>query len=152
MLDGKWYLKRAFSTDPTWSWSTAGLRPGTYVVHVWANQAGDQTSRLEAMAESTVTLTGCTSATLSPSTGSVPVGTGVPFTGGSSGCPNPLYEFWLQDTTGRWHRMTGFGGNTWTWINAGWGKGTYHVHVWANQQGAFTGLGEAIGSSTITLT
>jgi len=152
MLDGKWYMKRGFSTDANWSWSTAGLRPGSYIVHLWANQTGHSTSALEAMGQSTVKLTGCTSATLSPARGSVRAGTSVAFAAGSSGCPNPVYEFWLRDTTGRWHRMTGFGGNTWTWNNTGWGKGTYLIHAWANQQGAFTGLLEAMGEATYVLT
>jgi hypothetical protein len=151
MLDGRWYMQRGFSSLPGWSWSTAALRPGTYLVHVWANQAGDQTAALETMASSTVTLTGCTSASLNPGSGSVRVGTAVKFTAGSGGCPDPVYEFWIQDTQGIWHRMTGFGGKTWTWNNAGWGRGTYHVHVWANQRGAFTGALEAVGSATFTL-
>ena len=75
----------------------------------------------------------------------------VPFTAASNGCPNPVYEFWVQDTVGKWHRMTGFGGPTWTWNHVGWAKGVYHVRVWANQQGAYTGSYEVFGASTYTL-
>jgi hypothetical protein len=151
LLDKKWYLKRSFSPDGSWSWDTTGLRPGTYTVHAWANQQNAYTGLLEATGSSTVKLTGCTSASLAPASGSVRAGTRVTFTASSNGCPSPAYEFWMKDTTGRWHRMTGFGGNTWTWINLGWGKGKYVIHVWANQQGAFTGLGEAISESTYSL-
>jgi N-acetyl-anhydromuramyl-L-alanine amidase AmpD len=152
MLDGRWYMRRGFSSDRTWGWSTVGLRPGKYTVHVWANQAGDQTAALESVASSTVTLTGCTSATLIPASGSVKVGTAVLFTARSTGCPNPVYEFWLQDTRGYWHLMRGFGAATWTWNNAGWGKGTYHIHAWAMPTGAFAGAYEVFGSSTFKLT
>jgi hypothetical protein len=151
MLDGKWYLKRTFG-DADWTWDTSGLRPGTYTVHVWANQTGGYGGRLEAVASSTVTLTGCTSASVSPSSGSSAAGTPVVFTASSSGCPSPVYEFWIQDTQGIWHRMTTFGGNTWTWNNAGWGKGVYHIHVWANQANSETRIYETIGASTRTLT
>ena len=151
LANGKWYLKRGFSSDPTWNWATAGLPPGTYPLRVVANQYGHSTAIQEAVATSTVTLTGCTSATLTPGTGSVTVGTSVAFTAASIGCTTPVYEFWVQDTAGKWHRMTGFGGATWTWNNAGWTKGVYHVRVWANQQGAYTGTYEVFGSSTYTL-
>ena len=43
-------------------------------------------------------------------------------------------------------------GTTWTWINAGRGKGVYHIHAWANQQGAYIGAFETFGLSTYTLT
>ena len=150
--NGNWSMQRAFSTDPTWSWSTAGLAPGTYSVHVWANQAGDSTASWEAYGSSTIALTGCTSALISPATGSGPAGNPVIFTASSSGCPNPIYEFWLQDTSGGWQMVQVFGtGATWQWNTAGLPAGTYNVHVWANQQGADTSTWETYGSATFTL-
>jgi hypothetical protein len=147
-----WYLKQGWGGG-TFNWSTAGLRPGTYTVHVWANQTGDWTKTYEALASTTVTLTGCTSASVSPASGSSKVAVAIKFTATSSGCPNPVYEFWLHWVNGTWHRMTGFGGPTWTWnTSSGYSKGTYHIHVWANQQGAYTGAFETFGSSTRTLT
>jgi hypothetical protein len=41
--------------------------------------------------------------------------------------------------------------NTWTWSTAGWAKGTYTIHVWADQQGTDPSVHEAIGSATYTL-
>jgi hypothetical protein len=149
--DGKWHMKRGFSLDPVWTWNTAGLAPGTYHVNVWANQYGHSTAHYEQVGSSTITLTGCTAATLAPETGSSAVGTPVLFTAGSTGCANPVYEFWLQDTVGKWHLMRGFGAETWTWNNAGWGKGVYHIHAWAMPQGAYAGTFEVIGASTYTL-
>jgi hypothetical protein len=151
--NGKWYVKQGWG-GPTFNWNTAGLVPGTYTAHAWANQTGDSTARFEAMGSATVTLTGCTSATVSPSTGSSKVGTSITFTASSSGCPNPVYAFWLQWVNGTWHLMRGFSTtNTWTWnTSSGYSKGTYHIHAWANQQGANTGVYEVFGSSTRTLT
>jgi polyvinyl alcohol dehydrogenase (cytochrome) len=152
LLDGKWYMKRVFSSVATWDWSTSGLRPGTYTVHVWANQQGHQTKTYEGLGSSTVTLTGCTSATTIPGSGSSAVGTSVTFTTSAMGCPNPVYEYWLQWIDGTWHQMTGFGGPTWTWnITSFYARGTYHIHAWANQQGAYTGAFETFGSSTYTV-
>jgi len=150
-LSGTWYLKRPFSTAPTFNWSSAGFPPGTYLVRVWANQV-PSTTRYDSFAQTSVTLTGCTLATLVPPTGSASVGTPVPFTAAASGCPQPVYEFWVQDTAGKWRQMTGFGGPTWTWNHAGWAQGVYHIRVWANQQGSYLGTYQTFGSSTFTLT
>jgi endo-1,4-beta-xylanase len=152
-LNGSWTIQRAFSADPTWAWSTVGVGPGVYSIHVWANQTGDSTATWEAYGSSTVTLTGvCTSASLSPSSGSAVAGTKVTFTASSSGCPSPVYEFWLQDTSGSWQMLQGFSAaNTWVWDTTGRPKGTYNVHVWANQQGSDPSTWQAYGSSTYTL-
>jgi photosystem II stability/assembly factor-like uncharacterized protein len=152
-LNGNWSMKRAFSSDPTFNWNTAGLAPGTYKVHVWANNASDSTATWEANGADAVTLTGCTGAYLSPANGSAVVGTKVTFTASSGGCPNPQYEFWLEYPDGSWHMMSSFTtGNTWQWDTTGFAKGTYTIHAWANQQGAYTGAFEIFGSATYTLT
>jgi spore germination protein YaaH len=149
--NGNWYLKRGFSLDPNWTWNTAGRAPGTYKVQVWANQYGHSTAHYEKAVSSRIMLTGCTAATLAPATGSSAPGTPVVFTAGSAGCASAVYEFWIQDTLGKWHLMQGFGANVWTWNNTGWAKGVYHIHVWAMPQGAYAGAPEVIGSSTYTL-
>jgi hypothetical protein len=149
--NGKWYIRRTFSTDPAYSFNSNSFKPGAYVMRVWANQYPSAT-KYETFAETTVTLTGCTAATLSPPSGSVSVATPVQFTANATGCTIPRYEFWVLDTVGKWHQMTGFGGPTWTWNHAGWAKGVYHIRAWANQQGAYTGTYEVFGASTYTLT
>jgi spore germination protein YaaH len=154
LLNGSWYMRRGFSTDPAWSWDTSGLAQATYTVHVWAKQAGDSTSSWEAYGSSTVTLTGCALATLSPATGSSKVGTPVQFAAGSSTCQNPVYEFWIQTPAGRWYLMQPFSTSpNWTWTNeTGWPKGVYHIHVWANNQGADYSSWESYASATFSLT
>jgi uncharacterized protein (DUF2141 family) len=149
--NGNWYLIQGWG-GATFNWSTAGLAPGTYNVHVWANNQGDSTATWEAYGADTVTLTGCASAALIPSSGSATVGTPVTFTATSTGCPNPVYEFWLEYPDGTWHLMQGFGAGTWNWTTTGLPKGNYVVHVWANQQGAGTSTWETYGSATYTLT
>ena len=151
LLNGKWTLKRSFSSTSGWTWSTAGMAPGTYYVRVWANQAGDQTATPETLAQSKVTLTGCTSAAVSPASGSSAPGTPVPFTASSSGCPNPVYEFWLKDTKGVWHLERSWGSANWTWNTTGWAKGNYSLSVWANQQGSYMGKQQVYGVANYTL-
>jgi spore germination protein YaaH len=150
--NGSWNLSRVWGGAAV-SWSTAGLGPGTYNLHVWANNQGDPMVSWEAYGSDTVTLNGCTSASLAPPSGSATVGTKVTFTASSSGCPSPLYAFWLQDPGGTWHVMQTFnaGGATWQWNSAGWPKGNYVIHVWANNQGADTSTWEAYGTSTFIL-
>jgi hypothetical protein len=149
---GHWTLGRPFSSDPTWIWDTSGLAPGVYNVHMWANNAGDSTTSWESYASSTVTLTGCTSAALSPSNSNAPAGSTATLTATSSGCLNPQYEFWVMYPNGTWLLAQGFGSATFNWNTSGLGPGTYVVHVWANQQGASTATLESFGSASVTLT
>jgi hypothetical protein len=44
------------------------------------------------------------------------------------------------------------GGATWQWSTTGLAPGVYHVHVWANNQGADLSTFETFGSATFTLT
>jgi len=146
---GTWYLKQGFSTTVTFNWDTTGLAPGAYTVHVWVNNQG---SGHDAIGSATVTLTGCTSASIMPPSGSAAVGSSTTFTASSSGCPNPAYEFWLVDPWGTWHLEQAFSTTiTWTWNSAGWPKGAYTIHVWANNQDADTSTYETIGAATLTL-
>ena len=151
--DGTWRMQRTFSTDASWSWNTAGLPIGTYTVNVWTNHPGRSMKAFEVYASSTVTLTGCTSASLSPDTTSQPAGTSIDFTATSAGCLNPQYEYWVQYPSGTWYLKRGFNSTaTWTWSTTGLPAGIYTVHVWANHLGGYMGRFEVFGSSTVTLT
>jgi len=149
--DGTWHLGRTWG-PAAWSWDTSGLRPGPYTIHAWTNQIGASTATYETIGSATVTLTGCTSASVTPSTGSDTVGTPVPFTASSTGCTTAVYEFWVQYPDLSWHLGRRFGANTWAWTTAGLPKGMYTVHVWANNQGAATSPYETIVAATHLLT
>jgi spore germination protein YaaH len=149
--DGSWVLKQGWG-GPTFTWGTSGVPAGSYTVHAWANQQGAAPT-LETYGAGTVTLySPCSSAALSPSSGTATVGGVGTFTASAKGCPNPTYEFWLLDPAGTWHLMQAFGyGYRWTWNTAGWQKGTYTIHVWADQVGTAATVHEAIGTATFTL-
>jgi len=143
--DGSWNLKQGWGGS-AFSWDTTGLAPGSYLVHAWVNSTG---TGHDAIGSATVTLTGCTSASLMPSTVSQAAGSTVTLMATSTGCPNPRYEFWVLYPDNTWHLVQGFGGPTFAWNTTGLAKGTYLVHAWVNNQG--TGH-DAIGEATVTLT
>jgi hypothetical protein len=142
---GTWSFVRNFG-GPTFAWMTAGLNPGTYTVHVWVNTQGNY---YDAIGSSTVTLTGCGPATLSPSSASQPVGSTVNFTASATCSSSPRYAYWVLYPGGTWYFVRNFGGPTFAWTTAGLAPGTYTVHVWVNTQGNSY---DTIGSSTVTLT
>jgi hypothetical protein len=149
---GTWVLKQGWG-GPAFTWSTSGLAPGTYTVHAWANQQGAAPT-LEVYGSSTVNVVApCTSAVVTPATGSVAAGGSMTFTANATGCVSDMLEFWLQDPSGTWHLEQAFYyGRTWTWNTAGWAKGTYTIHVWADAVGTDTSQHEAIATATYTVT
>jgi spore germination protein YaaH len=154
--NGTWSLKRNWSSNPTFTWATAGAPLGNYTMRVWTNQSGDPLSTWESYGEQTFTLGAvphCATAGLTPGTSTQEVGTTVSFTATSTGCGTPTYEYWVQAPNGTWTMKRGFSFDpTWTWNPAGLVAGTYTVHVWANQYGYPNARLEAFGSSTITFT
>jgi len=137
-LNGKWYVKQPYSINPIFDWDSSGFPPGVYYVVVHVKQSG-HTAAYEAYASARVTLTGCTGATLGQQSSTSHAGTDVTFPASSSGCPDPVYRFWIRDIHGTWHLMQTASSNTWTWHNAGWGKGTYRIVVWVNENNSYMG-------------
>jgi hypothetical protein len=151
MPNGKWYVKQAW-TAGGFTWDTSGLAPGRYVISAWAVKLGDSTAKYEAYSSVTLTLTGCTSAKVTPVVASAQVGSPVTFTASAGGCPSPVFEFWLEDPTGKWKVMQAWGAGTWTWDTSGFAKGTYHLSVWANSKGSYVGRPQKYATATATLT
>ena len=149
---GTWTLKQGFSSNNTWNWDSAGYAPGSYLIHVWANQAGDSTASLEALGSATTTLTAapaCTSATVSPPSSVQPAGATVDFTTIAATCPIPVFAYYIQDPTGTWTLKRAFSTDrTYAWPTAGLAPGHYTIHVWANHRGHPTASPEAVGVAT----
>jgi hypothetical protein len=148
---GKWSEQRPFSLDPSWTWSSSGLAPGVYTVHAWANQFGDSTASLETYASSTITLSGCASAAISPPSTALSPGPTIALTASSAGCAAPMYEFWVEYPNGTWYLKQSWGAGTYSFNTAGMALGTYTIHAWANQRGASMAGWESYGSATISL-
>jgi N-acetylmuramoyl-L-alanine amidase len=141
--NGSRVLMQAFAGD-TWSWDTAGFLAGTYKVQVWANHNTSDYSRGQALADITYTLTGCTSASLTPAPSSFAVGSVIAFSATAGGCPKPEFEFWVRRTTGQWVIAQGYSSTpTFGWKTSALARGNYQVAVWVKQDGSGTPTYEA---------
>src|SRR5438309_8973945 len=97
-----WQIAQAYSTGATFSWSTTGLAPGSYLYTVWARDSSSPGVSCGSLgcedayfpaAPYSLTSHPCTSLTESASPGSPQApGTPVNFPASASRCPRPLYQ------------------------------------------------------------
>ena len=140
---GSWQIVKAYSSTTTLTWDTSGLAPGNYLYTAWARDASSNGVQCSSFgcndaffAAQTFKLTSqpCTSVTDTPSPPSPATsGTTVTFKATSSGCPNPLYQFWLKPPGGTWQIVQAYSSSdTFTWTQANIPPpGTYLYTVWA---------------------
>lgn len=135
---GVWDEVRGYSSASGWSWNTNGLIPGTYNVVVWVKNNGGDVNAYDTFATTQLTFNGCATVGLNASLASPqPVGSSYTFTGTTTGCPAPQYQFWLQPPSGKWQVVQSYSStSTWTWNTAGWIPGTYNLAVWVRQRGS----------------
>lgn len=138
-LDGTWSIKRGWGAA-TWTWATSGYAPGTYQVGVWVKQAGS-TAAHDAyyIGSFPLRVANCTSASISagPASPQAP-GSAITFTGTSTACTAPAYEFWmLKPNSTAWTIVQPYGtGTTFASDTTGLAPGMYQVGVWARQTGS----------------
>jgi spore germination protein YaaH len=132
---GSWTLVQGYSTNATYKWVTTGRSAGTYLFSVWARDASSIAGydAYDSSHNYALALVPCTAATASYAPASpASIGTPVTVTGSVTGCPNPLYEFWLLPPGGSWTLVQGYGPTaTYSWNTAGRAAGTYLFSVWA---------------------
>jgi hypothetical protein len=65
----------------------------------------------------------------------------------ASGCPTPLYAFWiLAPGSSTWQLVQGYGSKpTISWITTGKPAGSYHFSVWARDVASGGTAGNALG-------
>ena len=138
---GIWKVGHAFSTSSTFIWNTAGKPAGSYRFSVWARDAtsrgtfGAAPNTYDAFSAfqymlTTSPCTAMTSSSAPPST--TTVGTTGTIAGSTSGCPNPLYEFWILPPGGTWRLAQPYSASsTLTWVTSGQPAGSYRFSVWA---------------------
>src|SRR3989475_649443 len=136
---GGWSVTQAYSSSNTWNWSTSGVATGTYTLDVYARDASSTaaydahispspTYGLDAAAGRPCTPVTETANPVSPQA----AGATVKFTATATGCPNPLYQFWLQAPGGGWSVAQAYSSNNiWNWSTSGLGAGTYAFDVYA---------------------
>jgi hypothetical protein len=135
-------VAQPYSSSATFNWNTTGKAIGPYAFSVWVrdtSSAGTSCNSLgcvDAFVGTTYTLktTACTSVIADGTPPfSAPAGTTVTLTGSASGCPNPLYEFWmLAPGSSTWTVAQAYSINAhFTWITTGpLPAGAYHFSVW----------------------
>jgi hypothetical protein len=137
-----WMIGQAYSPTATFNWNTTGLAAGSYRYTVWVrnssstgtacNNLGCFDAYFPATAY-TLTSTPCASVTESAApVSTAAAGTTVVFTASASGCPNPLYQFWVLApgsttwTIGQAYSPTA----TFNWNTTGKPTGAYRYTVW----------------------
>jgi spore germination protein YaaH len=137
-----WQLARAYSASPSFTWNTSGIPSGSYRFSVFVRDAAGsglysngfgRYDTFNAGGYFTLTSTSCTAVSLSASPAAAAmVGTTISFTAMASGCPNPLYQFWvLNPASGKWLLAHGSGPSTYSWNTTGNAAGTYRFSVLA---------------------
>jgi spore germination protein YaaH len=146
-----WQLAQAYSSDATYNWDSASHPPGTYEFAVWARDiasagsAGGGLGRWDALTTLTYTLN---SATFAPCTGvtaavaptpPILAGTQVTVTATPTGCPNPRYEFWMENAgSSVWRDVQPYSTSaSFIWNTLGEAAGTYRFSVWARDSSSF---------------
>jgi hypothetical protein len=135
-----WTVAQAYSGLATFGWVTTGKPAGSYHFSVWARDSGSVGTSCNSLGCNdafvpgfTYTITGaCTSATASAVPASTAArGTTVAFTAIASGCPTPLYQFWVLAPGGTWTIAQAYSNSaTFNWTTTGKAAGTYYVSVW----------------------
>jgi hypothetical protein len=136
-----WTSLGAYSSTASYTWNTTGKPGGTYFYTVWVRDAGSPNS-YDAYFPGTpymLTFTPCTSVTESAAPASPQLsGTTVTFTANASGCPNPLYQFWiLAPGASTWTSLGAYSSTaSFTWTTTGKPAGTYYYTVWVRDAGS----------------
>jgi hypothetical protein len=85
-----------------------------------------------------VPATPCTSLSLLPNPTSphLPVGTTVTYTAHTTGCPNPVYSFWLQRPGDTWQVVAEGPASSYRLVTSGFAPGTYNFAAWVRNAGS----------------
>ena len=149
--NGTWQLLRDWG-GPNFTWNVNPAAKGHYKVHVWANNTGASQAKPQSWAESTVNLVVCASVSLAPATFTGAGGSIVHFVPTPTGCVNPQFQYWIGYPNGTWQLLRDWGAANFDWTTNAAARGTFTIHVWANNIGDSKTKPEAYGSSTVTLT
>ena len=136
-----WQVVQAYSGSSTFSWNTTGLPAGSYLYTVWARDASSLGTSCGSLGCEDAYFPGtayvltsqpCKSVTVTPAPGSPQTsGTTVTFTASVSGCPHPLYQFWVLTPGHNWQVVQAYStAAAFTWNTAGLPPGKYLYTVW----------------------
>jgi len=135
-----WMVAQAYSSAATFNWSTTGKPAGIYRFSVWARDSGSSGTSCNSLGCNDAFVPGFTytisGTCMSASAAAVPAstaarGTTVVVTASASGCPSPLYQFWVLAPGGAWTIGQAYSSSaTFNWNTTGKAAGTYYISVW----------------------
>jgi spore germination protein YaaH len=141
-----WTIGQAYSSTATFSWNTTGQPSGSYRYAVWVRDAASTGASCNNLGcfdtffpSTAYTLNSpCKSATESAAPSTSLAGSTVTFTAGASGCPHPLYQFWvLAPGSTTWKVGQAYSSAaTFSWNTAGLAPGSYLYTVWVRDSGS----------------
>lgn len=162
-----WQMVQDYSANATYSWITTGRAMGTYQFSVWARDASSLGANTTGLGTydvfagvghtlSPAVCSGVTESAAPPSPAAS--GTPVTITGVASGCPSPLYEFWmLAQGSSTWRIVQGYSTNaSYQWNSTGALAGTEQFGVWVRDASsnasydAYTGIPYAVTTPSCT--
>ena len=125
-------------------------RDGIRGVGIFALQYGGGAPELWNMLQ--IKFVGCSAAQLTPGPGTYAVGGAISFTATATGCPTPLYEFWVKRPGASWVVARAYSTiPTFTLNTIGLAPGAYEISVWARQWGSASARYDAGAGGTYTL-
>jgi hypothetical protein len=163
-------LLQTYVTSSTYTWSTGGLLPGVYRITVWARDAGSAGEFGNSLGTwdtydnhtlITVVTNPCLAASVAAApAGSAGVGTAVGVTAHASGCPAPLYQFWILNPGASSFTLAQAYSTSpsYSWDTTNKAPGVYVLATWirnANSPGTFgntLGRWDASNTSRYTVT
>ncbi len=161
---GPWTMVQDYSSTSTFNWTSTAIAGGYYIgVHVRDSASATAFDSVVSIPY-TLTPLACASVTESAAPpSSSPSGTPVTVTGTASGCPNPVYEFWmLAQGSHTWRMIQGYSSNAaYLWNSTGALAGTEQFGVWVRDASssaaydAFTGIPYTVATpscASVTMT
>src|SRR5216683_1746122 len=151
-----WTVLQAFSTTATYNWNTTGKANGTYRISVWARDASSAGTTSNSLGSFDAFAPGlayalnlpCTSGKVTSSPpATAAAGTSITFNGTASGCPNPLYEYWvLAPGATTWQVAQAYSSSaTFAWNTSGKAAGTYQFSVWVRDSSSPGAIDTSLG-------
>ena len=127
----RWSMVQDYSATNTYTWHSPAMA-GSYRLEVDVRDASENVA-YDVVAGITYVMSSgmaCTSATLTTSPAS-PSGTAVAVTmiGSSTGCPHPVYRFWVRDPGRRWSMVQDYSAATTHVWSQTWWAGAYALEV-----------------------